>query len=135
MYRTIHKYSEFTEYSMGNFSILFELEKQLHSSEVRSDPSRIASLLSPDFYEFGSSGKVWTREAILKNLPAEDGKTKIESRDYKASSLSEDVILVTYISVRVTEGMDSQEFLRSSIWRNHSDNWKMEFYQGTLRSV
>lgn len=120
---------------MGNFSILFELEKQLHSSEVRSDPSRIASLLSPDFYEFGSSGKVWTREAILKNLPAEDGKTKIESRDYKASSLSEDVILVTYISVRVTEGMDSQEFLRSSIWRNHSGNWKMEFYQGTLRSV
>lgn len=120
---------------MSDFSILFELEKQLHSSEVRSDPSRIATLLCPDFYEFGSSGKVWTREAILKSLPAEDGKTKIESRDYKATSFSEDVVLVTYISVRVTEGKDTQEFLRSSIWRNHSGNWKMAFHQGTLKSL
>lgn len=119
---------------MSDFSILFELEKQLHSSEVRSDPSRIASLLSPDFYEFGSSGKVWTREAVLKSLPTEDGKTKIESRNYRANSFSENVVLITYISMRVTEGKDSQEFLRSSIWRNYSGNWKMEFHQGTLKS-
>lgn len=45
---------------MIDFNFLFELEKQLHSFEVRSDRAKISALLSPDFFEFGSSGKAWT---------------------------------------------------------------------------
>ena len=118
---------------MSNFLFLFELEKQMHSSEFRSDPLKIASLLSPDFYEFGSSGKIWTREDIIKSLLAENRGTRFESRDYRATALSKDVVLVTYISVQFSEEKDSQECLRSSLWRNHGENWKMEFHQGTLR--
>jgi hypothetical protein len=120
---------------MNDFSIIFELERQLHSSEVRTNPSKIDLLLAPDFYEFGSSGKVWTREETLKSLQAEDGETKIESRDYKAMPLAEDVVLITYVSTRLFEGKVSQEFLRSSIWRKYLGHWKMEFHQGTLKSV
>lgn len=117
--------------SNTDFAFLFDLEKELHSSEVRSNSSKIASLLSPNFFEFGSSGRVLTRAAILEILPSEDGKISHESYDYKAISLSEDVVLVTYISVCMIEGKASQKVLRSSIWRRYSDNWKMEFHQGT----
>ncbi len=120
---------------MKDFSILFELEKQLHSSEVRSTPSKIDFLLAPNFFEIGSSGNVWNREATLKILPAENSKTKIESREYKATPLAEDVVLITYISTLLIEGKTSQEFLRSSIWRKTLGHWKMEFHQGTLKSL
>ncbi len=120
---------------MNDFSFLFKLEQQLHSNEVRSDLSKMASLLSPHFYEFGASGKVWTREQTLECLHSEVGTRKIESRDFKATPFSEDVVLVTYTSVHAHEGDSPQEFLRSSIWRISSGQWQIEFHQGTLKSV
>lgn len=100
---------------MKEFDHLFELERQLHTSEVRSNPERISQLLGENFFEFGSSGKIWTREAILENLPSEDGITKINSSNYQATPLTNDVVLVTYISTRVSPGQKQTSFLRSSI--------------------
>jgi hypothetical protein len=116
---------------MKEFDHLFELEKELHTSEVRSNAERISQLLSLSFFEFGSSGKVWTREDILSNLPSEDGLTKIESSHYKATPLTQDVVLITYISTRIRSGQQQASSLRSSIWRKNNDFWQMEFHQGT----
>jgi hypothetical protein len=117
---------------MANFEFLFELEKNLHTFEVRSNAAKIASLLSPDFFEFGSSGTSWKREDILKRLPDENGNTKIESKNFKATPLTPEVVLVTYISIRIQASIKT-EFLRSSIWRKNSDGWQMEFHQGTAK--
>jgi len=117
---------------MEKFNILFELEKSLHTFEIRSSEVKIAKLLSPDFFEFGSSGSLWTREDILKRLPAEQGSAKIESTNFKATVLAPEVVLITYISIR-TEADIKTEFLRSSIWRKNSDEWQMEFHQGTVK--
>ena len=106
---------------------LFDLEKQLHSFEVRSSKSKISKLLTDDFFEFGSSGKIWSREDILSHLPTEDGQTKIESYDYKATALSDSTILVTYISKRILGETVQAEFLRSSIWQLENNEWKMKF--------
>ena len=119
---------------MTDFSFLFELEKKLHSFEVRSNAQKISNLLSPDFFEFGSSGTTWTREEILSRLPTEDGKTKIQSYDYKSTPLSDKVVLITYISKRIELNGEFSEFLRSSIWRKNGEHWQMEFHQGTLKS-
>lgn len=110
---------------------LYDLERQLHSYAVRSNRDLLTTLLSPNFFEFGASGRLWTRQDILDRLPTEDGKTRIEARDFRAHSLSSDIILVTYISRRISEDATSHEFLRSSVWKKHGESWKMEFHQGT----
>lgn len=116
---------------MKNYDHLFELERKLQSIVVRSDPQELSKYLAKDFFEFGSSGKVWTREAIIKSLGSEDGNTKIESANYKATELANDTVLVTYISRRIKENGSSISYLRSSIWKNIADSWQMIFHQGT----
>lgn len=114
------------------FDKLFYLEKRLHSHEVRSNIEELSKLLSAKFCEFGSSGKVWTREDILLRLPTEDGSVKIEATDFKAVKLSENVVLITYKSWRVSSCENSSYFLRGSIWKKYSNSWQMEFHQGTV---
>jgi hypothetical protein len=38
---------------MEDYTFLFELERQLHTTEVRCNVSKLSSLLSPGFIEFG----------------------------------------------------------------------------------
>jgi len=47
-------------------------EEALLDAVVRRDRERVAALLSEDFQEFGSSGRVWSREEILEQLATED---------------------------------------------------------------
>lgn len=110
---------------------LFELERKLHSLSVRQNAAEISALLAPEFFEFGSSGRIWSRQDILERLPQEDGGTPIESWNYQATPLSDDVVLVTYVSQRLTDGRPASQFLRSSIWRRINDVWVMAFHQGT----
>lgn len=118
-----------------NFELLFDLEKQLHSFEVRSNIHKISKLLSDDFFEFGSSGNIWTRAEILSRLPSEDGQTKIESYNFQAKILAENIVLVTYVSKRISDEVSQNEFLRSSIWLLVNNEWKMKFHQGTAKAV
>ncbi len=117
------------------FNYLFDLEKKLHSFEFRSDSTKISTLLSSTFFEFGASGNSWTRENILERLPTEDGKNKIESYNYSAKPLSDSTVLVTYISKRISPAGETSEFLRSSIWKNNNGLWQMEFHQGTPKAL
>ena len=94
---------------MKEFDQLFELQKQLHASEIRSNSEMISRLFSENFCEFGSSGKTWTRETVLKSLPTEDGTTKNESSHYKATSLAKDVVLITYDSTRLRIGQEANK--------------------------
>jgi hypothetical protein len=119
---------------MTDFNFLFDLERQLHSFETRSNEQKIASLLGQNFFEFGSSGKIWSRKDILERLPTEDQNIQIESSDYRASQLSDEVVLITYVSKRVSTDVPVMEFLRSSLWRKNSSGWQMEFHQGTPKA-
>ncbi len=119
---------------MTDFSFLFDLEMQLHSFETRSSEQKISKLLSLDFFEFGSSGKTWTRKEILERLPTEPQESTIQSSDYKATQLADHIVLVTYVSRRTKNDSSSTEFLRSSIWRKNETGWQMVFHQGTPKS-
>ena len=119
---------------MTDYTFLFDLEKQLHSFSSRSNEQKIATLLGQNFFEFGSSGKIWSREDILERLPTEDQSVQIESEDYKATPLADDVVLVTYVSKRVSADAPTTEFLRSSVWRKNPNGWQMEFHQGTPKA-
>ena len=110
---------------------LERLELLLLDPAVRRNRELAAGMLTEDFLEFGSSGHVWTREAILELLATET-YTPPQVLDFACRMLDENVALVTYRAVRTnaTPG-ESTVTLRSSIWTRMSGNWQMQFHQGT----
>jgi hypothetical protein len=106
-------------------------EETLLDPAVRRDRARVAALLAEDFLEFGSSGRVWTREQILELLATEDYQPPM-MEDFMCSSIAKGVALVTYRTVRTdAESGESSAALRSSIWIEDSGEWRVRFHQGT----
>jgi hypothetical protein len=98
---------------------------------VRRNRARVAALLADDFEEFGSSGRVWSRELIIESLACEDN-LPIAIKDFKCDRIAEGFALVTYRSVRTDSQSGKQSMaLRSSIWIEKSGEWRMRFHQGT----
>lgn len=110
---------------------LERLELLLMDPAVRRDRQRVAALLAEDFMEFGSSGQVWAREAILELLVTET-YTPPEVGAFACRTMSDGVVLVTYHAARTDAATgDRTVTLRSSIWTRAGGNWQMRFHQGT----
>lgn len=110
---------------------LIDLETQLHRQDVRADAAALRSLIADDFFEFGVSGTVWTREAVIDALKDEAFSPR-EATDFRLTLLAEDVALLTYRAHRgATAVRPSADSLRSSIWRLRDGRWRMVFHQGT----
>jgi len=107
---------------------LRDLEESLWRSETRFDPAHMESVLAPDFFEFGRSGRIWAREdalgvdpkAIEATLPFEKWSVRV---------IDETTVQVTYVSqVKYDE---VQRANRSSIWSKTDVGWRLRFHQGT----
>ena len=110
---------------------LRSLEAALLDPAVRRDQARVAALLADDFLEFGSSGRVWTRDQILDMLATEDDQPPA-MEDFQCHLLSEDVALVTFRTVRVdTQTGQDICVLRSSLWTCVTGEWRVRFHHGT----
>ncbi|MFE4197984.1 RNase H family protein [Paenarthrobacter sp. NPDC056912] len=102
------------------------LERELLRPDVRADIGRIGVLLHPDFAEIGSSGRFWTRDAMMMALEEDPGEpTDLEL--LSADRLSENTILLNYRSLAHTGSA-----LRSSVWMLERGQWRLRFHQGTL---
>jgi hypothetical protein len=118
-----------------------DIAKQLRRSEetlldpaVRTNRTRVAELLADDFVEFGSSGRMWTRDEIL-DLLAGETPAPIDVMDFECALLADDVALVTYCASRTDARTGTQiSSLRSSIWTKKSAGWRLRFHQGTRTS-
>ncbi len=112
---------------------IFDLEQSLLQPEVRQSSEKIAELLSDDFCEFCSSGKIYLYKKgdIFdkdKNLSVIDWKIK----DFSIRILKNDVVLATYKAIKYNrEQKKMVSSLRSSIWKCFDGYWKMVFHQGT----
>jgi hypothetical protein len=116
----------------GAAAELHKLEESLLDSAVRRDQRKMRSMLAENFFEFGSSGRVWTCNSIIELLSQETAFIPPAIEDFRCSFLAETVALVTYRTVRTDP--DSGQVLaglRSSIWTNESGAWRMRFHQGT----
>jgi hypothetical protein len=106
-------------------------EEAMLDPAVRGNRTRVAELLAEDFVEFGSTGRVWTRDEIL-DLLAGEIPAPIYLMDFECVLLAEDVALVTYRAVRTDAGAATQiSSLRSSIWIKEPGGWRLRFHQGT----
>lgn len=105
---------------------LFQLENKLLLPEIRTSKEELTNLLSDNFFEFGSSGKVLYKDEEISGATL--GIVQMKMSDFEIHSLSEEIILATY---RIFNELSKQHSLRSSIWKLVDGHWKMHFHQGT----
>ena len=105
--------------------IVEALERELLRPETRADLGRTGVLLHPDFTEIGSSGRIWTRDAMMMSLEDNPGGPA-ELELLGADRLGEQTVLLTYRS-HTREG----SALRSSLWVLDGAQWRLRFHQGT----
>ena len=107
---------------------LRRLEESLWRAPTRFDRSYMDEILAADFFEFGRSGKVWSREDVLSS-PNTPLNAQLPLPDFRVKMVSDEVALVTYRS-RV-DCNESELANRSSLWRTTDRGWKLIFHQGT----
>ncbi len=100
------------------------LEKELLSDRVRQDTARLRQLLHPQFTEFGSSGRIWTRNRLLAEIAPMPIRVRYEP--IGSERLADDVILLRWRAVSA-----HSEWLRSSVWQRLDGHWRLLFAQGT----
>lgn len=104
------------------------LEELLLVPGVRKS-NRLTELISDEFVEFGSSGRVYTKDDLVSALQAESPVAQTTS-DFKTTCLAADVALLTYRIRRHSRPV--VHTLRSSVWRRANGKWQMVFHQATI---
>ncbi len=107
---------------------LRQLEESLWIASTRFDFNYMNRILAHDFFEFGRSGRVYQRADTLAIKPQEI-KAKLPLKNFAIHLISQDVVLVTYISEVEYEKVEVGN--RSSIWSKTEGRWQLRFHQGT----
>lgn len=108
--------------------VLRAREIALHTPPARNSVAELNTLLAADFREFGKSGCVYDREAVISALVEDKEHQPVLVSEFRCQVLADNVALVTY---RSESGNPIIAALRSSIWRRNSAGWQMVFHQGT----
>lgn len=107
-----------------------QLEESLWRSEMRFDAELMRRTFAQDVFEFGQSGRTYTREDLLSANDETPIDVTLPLRAFQARHLSPDVVLVTYISEIVLKDL-TKNTNRSSIWSYQDGTWRLRFHQGT----
>ena len=109
--------------------LLLKLEQRLMNPVFHKDRAQVSALLAEGFREFGSSGRVWSRDQILN--PSETGQPAPLVEDFAVNTIVPELVQVTYRTLKTIPGGEPQAALRSSLWIWRGDRWQMLFHQGT----
>lgn len=102
-------------------------ERELVDPKIRKDAGRIGELLSDEFREFGSSGKVYRKRDVLDSTKT-SGTTRYQLSEFTFKMLGEMHILVTYRSITSFQEVAH----RSSIWTKENGRWQILHHQSTV---
>jgi hypothetical protein len=108
---------------------LTRLEEAMWREETRFDLSFMEAALAPDFFEFGRSGRTYTRgQTLAASRHFIDSKLPLP--EFKIRLLDSDTAHVTYNSEVTYDGV-VEHARRSSIWSRNERGWVLRFHQGT----
>ncbi|AVM01410.1 DUF4440 domain-containing protein [Gordonia iterans] len=104
------------------------LERELQTPECRRDRARLDEILSDDFAEIGATGRVWHRDDLIEAISGKSNSSRapLQMEDLKAQHITDDVVLVNWVSRR---GLHTAR--RSSLWRLTDGRWRLVRHQGT----
>jgi hypothetical protein len=108
------------------------LEEGLWRPVTRFDSDWMRRHVTDDVVEYGQSGRVHDRAAMLDASPAAIDAV-LPLPDFVASEIAPGVALITYRSVW-TIGDETLHTNRTSVWIRTGDGWRMRFHQGMPRS-
>jgi hypothetical protein len=90
----------------------------------------LIDLIDDHFIEIGSSAKFFNKKDVIEWL-AQVEEIEWAGSDFAARPLADGMILLTYISSSITSDSPAKKAMRSSIWRQQNNKWRMIFHQGT----
>ena len=105
---------------------LLELEESLWQTATRFDRDYMDRVLAADFLEFGRSGRVYDRQAVLE-VPAVT--LDVCLLDLAVHPIAADVALLTYVSEARFDRLERAN--RGSLWVRQGRRWLLRFHQGT----
>lgn len=108
--------------------MLYEFEESLWRTETRFDRAYMERLLHPEFFEFGRSGRVYTRAQTLDATRVVID-AELPLRGFAVHPVDNRAVLVTYLSIVQYEDLEVGN--RSSLWVRNGDSWQLRFHQGT----
>ncbi|MFW6598011.1 RNase H family protein [Propionibacteriaceae bacterium Y2011] len=104
------------------------LERELLTDACRADPSAVAALLAPDWYEVGASGRLWSREELLAEIGPLRGPVALEV--VSTSRPADEQVLLLWRAVP----QDGPSTLRTSLWARRGNAYRQIFHQATAES-
>jgi hypothetical protein len=107
---------------------LRDLEESLWKADYRWNKAHQEKVFAPDFFEFGRSGKIYSRHDLIKT-EYHLIKAVLPLPKFKIHMIDESNVLITYESVVQHEGIEKAN--RSSIWSRAGSEWQLRFHQGT----
>ena len=108
---------------------LKQLEESHINFEVRKSKEKLADILADEFFEIGSSGKMFDKEECMK---AGVVLTEMSIHNYEIHPLESNVVLATYF---LTDQTRNRNTFRSSIWKLIDERWQLYFHQGTITDL
>lgn len=109
---------------------ILELETSLLNIQFRKNRFFLDNVLADEFIEFGASGDVWGKTGIIEAMESEVSKVRVID-DFELRHIGCHVVLATYRCHHSHTSGSEHSSLRSSIWREDSDGWRLVFHQGT----
>lgn len=107
---------------------LKKLEESLWKSESRFNLSFQEKVFAPSFFEFGRSGRRYTREQMVRT-ESQPIRAKLPLKNFEIHPLDSNNVLVTYISEVQYDELELAN--RCSVWSRTKDGWQLRFHQGT----
>ncbi|MET9543563.1 nuclear transport factor 2 family protein [Streptomyces sp. NPDC006553] len=110
-------------------------ELALLDPALRVSRARAAELLDPEFVEVGASGRRWTYEEMLAELPGMSGATEDGPR-YEPTAFSAALLAPGLVHLTYETDLDGHRARRSSLWRRDpaapaGTGLRMYYHQGT----
>jgi len=108
------------------------LELALARRDETTIPGGFDSVLHSSVVEFGSSGRVWTRDEILEALHSGPRVDAVTIERFDAHVVRPGVFLVMFESTSTdpVTGLTTRQ-RRSSLWMREGDGYVLRFHQST----
>ena len=110
-------------------AILTRLEEDMWREATRFDSAFQEQRFASDFFEFGRSGRIYTRAQII-SVNSHPIRTTLPLPDLQIRLLDQNTAQLTYNNQVEYDGI-MQHARRSSIWSRTERGWVMRFHQGT----